>query len=132
MAITDPIADMLTMIRNANKAVHKTVTIPHSKMKLSIVDIMLKAGFIGNVKIEEEGKKKFLLIDLKYAAKNERVLLGLRRLSRSGRRYYVDKDHIPSVQGGLGIAILSTSKGIITDKEARQLQIGGEVLCKIW
>ena len=130
---SDPIADMLTRIRNANTAKHDTVDIPASKMKLAIADILLKEGYIKAVDVIEEGNFKTIKVTLKYGAnKNEKILTGLKRISKPGLRVYAGKDEIPSVLGGLGIAILSTNQGIITDKEARKLQVGGEVLCFVW
>ena len=133
MSMSDPIADMLTRIRNANTAKHDTVDIPASKMKLAIADILLKEGYVKAVDVVEEGNFKTIKITLKYGAnKNEKILTGLKRISKPGLRVYAGKDEIPSVLGGLGIAILSTNQGIITDKEARKLQVGGEVLAFVW
>ena len=133
MMTSDPIADMLTRIRNANTAKHDTVDIPASKMKLAIADILLKEGYVKAVDVVEEGNFKTIKITLKYGAnKNEKILTGLKRISKPGLRVYAGKDEIPSVLGGLGIAILSTNQGIVTDKEARKLQVGGEVLAFVW
>ena len=133
MTMSDPIADMLTRIRNANTAKHDTVDIPASKMKISIADILLNEGYIAKYDLIEDGKFKTIRITLKYGAdKNEKIITGIKRISKPGLRIYAGKDEIPTVLGGLGIAILSTNKGIITDKEARKLQVGGEVLAFVW
>ena len=131
--MTDPIADMLTRIRNANTAKHDTVDVPASKMKEAIANILLEEGYIKAVDIVEEGKFKTIRITLKYGKdKNEKIITGIKRISKPGLRVYAGKDEIPSVLGGLGIAILSTNQGIITDKEARKLQVGGEVIAFVW
>ena len=131
--MTDPIADMLTRIRNANTAKHDTVDIPSSKMKLSIAKILLDEGYIKSYELVENGNFKTIRITLKYGAdKNEKIITGLKRISKPGLRVYAGKDELPRVLGGLGIAILSTNQGIITDKEARKLQVGGEVLAFVW
>ncbi len=133
MATSDPIADMLTRIRNANTAKHDTVDVPASKMKISIAEILLKEGYIKSFEIEEVGGFKNIHITLKYGAdKNEKVITGLKRISKPGLRVYAGKDELPRVLGGLGVAIISTNKGILTDKEARKEQVGGEVLAFIW
>ena len=133
MTISDPIADMLTRIRNANTAKHDTVDIPASKMKLAIADILLKEGYVKAVDVIEEGNFKTIKITLKYGAdKNEKILTGLKRISKPGLRVYASKDELPKVLGGLGTAIISTNKGILTDKEARKANVGGEVLAFIW
>jgi len=135
MAISDPIADMLTRIRNANTAKHDTVDIPSSKMKKAIADILLTEGYVKAVEIvkDDEGKFDVIRITLKYGRdKNEKVLSGLRRISKPGLRIYADTDNLPKVLGGYGTAIISTNKGVITDKEARKLNVGGEVLAFIW
>ncbi|MBD5095849.1 MAG: 30S ribosomal protein S8 [Lachnospiraceae bacterium] len=133
MSMSDPIADMLTRIRNANTAKHDTVDIPASKMKLAIADILLKEGYIKAVDVVEEGNFKTIRITLKYGAnKNEKVLTGLKRISKPGLRVYASKDELPKVLGGLGTAIISTNKGVLTDKEARKENVGGEVLAFIW
>ncbi len=133
MTMSDPIADMLTRIRNANTAKHDTVDIPSSKMKIAIADILVDEGFIEKYDLIDEGAFKTLRITLKYGAdKNEKIITGIKRISKPGLRIYAGKDEIPTVLGGLGIAILSTNKGIITDKEARKLQVGGEVLAFVW
>ena len=133
MTMSDPIADMLTRIRNANTAKHDTVDIPSSKMKIAIADILVDEGFIEKYDLIDEGAFKTISITLKYGAdKNEKIITGIKRISKPGLRIYAGKDEIPTVLGGLGIAILSTNKGIITDKEARKLQVGGEVLAFVW
>ena len=131
MLINDPIADMLTRIRNAQIAGHDTVSIPASNMKKSIAKILLDEGFIKNVEFINEGVQGDIRINLKYAEKRP-VIVGLKRISRPGLRVYAKVDEIPKVLGGLGIAILSTPKGVMTDKEARKAAIGGEVLAYIW
>ena len=133
MTMSDPIADMLTRIRNANTAKHDTVDIPASKMKISIADILLNEGYIAKYDLIEDGKFKTSRITLKYGAdKNEKIITGLKRISKPGLRIYANKEELPKVLGGLGIAILSTNQGVITDKEARKLQVGGEVLAFVW
>ena len=133
MVTSDPIADMLTRIRNANTAKHDTVDVPSSKMKVAIADILLNEGFIEKYDIVEDGNFKTMHITLKYGVdKNEKVITGIKRISKPGLRVYAGKDELPTVLGGLGIAILSTNQGIITDKEARKLQVGGEVLAFVW
>ncbi len=133
MTMSDPIADMLTRIRNANTAKHDTVDVPASKMKLAIADILVDEGYITKYDIVDNGNFKDIRVTLKYGAnKNEKIISGIKRISKPGLRIYAGKDDIPYVLGGLGIAILSTNKGIITDKEARKLQVGGEVLAYVW
>ena len=133
MAMTDPIADMLTRIRNANTAKHDTVDVPASKMKLAIAEILLNEGFIKSYEVIEDGIFKTIKITLKYGKdKTEKIITGLKRISKPGLRVYAGKDELPRVLGGLGIAIISTNKGIVTDKEARKLQVGGEVLAFVW
>ncbi len=133
MVTSDPIADMLTRIRNANTAKHDTVDVPSSKMKVAIADILVNEGFIEKYDIVEEGNFKTIRITLKYGVdKNEKVITGIKRISKPGLRVYAGKENLPTVLGGLGIAILSTNQGIITDKEARKLQVGGEVLAFVW
>ena len=130
---SDPIADMLTRIRNANTAKHDTVDVPSSKMKLAIADILVNEGYITKYEIVKDGNFDVIRITLKYGAdKNEKIITGLKRISKPGLRVYAGKDELPRVLGGLGIAILSTNHGIITDKEARKLQVGGEVLAFVW
>ena len=133
MTMSDPIADMLTRIRNANTAKHDTVDVPASRMKLSIAQILLDEGYIAKYDVIENGKFKTIHITLKYGAdKNEKIISGLKRISKPGRRTYVGKEDLPRVLGGLGIAIISTNQGVITDKKARELQVGGEVLAFVW
>ena len=133
MAMNDPIADMLTRIRNANTAKHDTVDVPSSKMKLAIANILLDEGYIKKLDVVEDGAFKNLHITLKYGAdRNDKVLTGLKRISKPGLRVYAGKDELPRVLGGLGIAIISTNQGVVTDKKARELQVGGEVLAFIW
>ena len=133
MTMSDPIADMLTRIRNANTAKHDTVDVPASKMKIAIAGILLDEGYIAKYDIIEDGNFKTIRITLKYGAdKNEKIISGLKRISKPGLRVYAGKENLPKVLGGLGIAIISTNKGIVTDKVARQLNVGGEVLAFIW
>ena len=133
MTMSDPIADMLTRIRNANTAKHDTVDVPASKMKIAIADILLDEGYIAKYDIVEAGNFKTMHITLKYGAdKNEKVISGLKRISKPGLRVYANSEEMPKVLGGLGTAIVSTNKGVITDKEARKLGVGGEVLCFVW
>ena len=133
MTMSDPIADMLTRIRNANTAKHDTVDVPASKIKVAIADILVKEGYVAKYDIVEDGNFKNIRITLKYGAdKNEKIITGLKRISKPGLCIYAGKDELPRVLGGLGIAILSTNQGVITDKEARKLQVGGEVLAFVW
>ena len=133
MTMSDPIADMLTRIRNANTAKHDTVDVPSSKMKLAIANILLDEGYIEKYDVIEDGVFKTIHITLKYGAdKNEKVITGLKRISKPGLRVHAGKEDIPRVLGGLGVAILSTNKGVITDREARKLGVGGEVLAFVW
>ncbi|MDO5707163.1 MAG: 30S ribosomal protein S8 [Andreesenia angusta] len=132
MVMTDPIADMLTRIRNSNNAKHETVDIPASNMKKSLANILLEEGFVKNVEEIEDGIQGTIRIELKYGENKKKTITGLKRISKPGLRVYVNSNEIPKVLGGLGIAILSTSKGVITDKEARKENIGGEVICYVW
>ena len=133
MTMSDPIADMLTRIRNANTAKHDTVDVPSSKMKLAIADILLEEGYIKKYDLIDEGNFKTIRITLKYSAdRNDKIISGLKRISKPGLRIYAGKDELPRVLGGLGIAIISTNQGVVTDKKARELQVGGEVLAYIW
>ena len=133
MTMSDPIADMLTRIRNANTAKHDTVDVPASKTKIAIANILVEEGYIEKYELIEEGSFKTMRLTLKYGAdKNEKIITGLKRISKPGLRIYVGKEELPKVLGGLGIAILSTNQGIITDKQARKLQVGGEVLAFVW
>ncbi len=133
MAMSDPIADMLTRIRNANTAKHDTVDVPSSKMKLAIADILVDEGYIRKYDLIEDGNFKTIRISLKYGAdKNEKIISGIKRISKPGLRVYAGKEDLPKVLGGLGIAIISTNQGVVTDKKARELQVGGEVLAFVW
>ena len=133
MTMSDPIADRLTRIRNANTAKHDTVDVPSSKMKVAIADILEKEGYIAKYEIVNENGFDVIHITLKYGAtKNDKIISGIKRISKPGLRVYAGKDEIPRVLGGLGVAILSTNQGVITDKEARKLQVGGEVLAFVW
>ncbi len=134
MTMTDPIADMLTRIRNANVAMHDDVAMPSSKLKESLAAVLEKEGYIKAFRVDqEEGKpSKTLTIDMKYSEARERVITGIRRVSKPGLRVYTKADTVPRVLGGLGVAVVSTSKGLLTDREARSQRIGGEVLCYVW
>ena len=132
MTTTDPIADMLTRIRNANSSKHKTVDIPASNIKLGIAEILFKEGYIASFEEIKDDNQGIIRITLKYDEKGPRVIDGLRRISKPGLRVYASKEDLPQVLNGLGIAIISTSKGLKTDKEARQLGVGGEVLAYVW
>lgn len=132
MVLTDPIADMLTRIRNANMAEKKVVQMPHSKIKSEIARLLKSEGFIKDYTMENEDGKSVLNVFLKYTIEREPVIQGLRRISKSSCRKYVASDKVPRVLGGIGVAILSTSSGLMTDNEARKQNVGGEVLCYIW
>lgn len=132
MQITDAIADMLTRIRNASNAKHETVDIPASNIKKEIANILLEEGYIKNVQFIDDGKQGIIRITLKYTPDKKSVITGIKRISKPGLRVYAGKDELPKVLGGLGIAIISTSKGIVTDKKAREKGIGGEVLAFVW
>ena len=132
MMITDPIADMLTRIRNASNVRHKSVEIPASNTKKKLAEILLNEGFIKSYNVMEDNKQGIVKIELKYGADNKKVITGLKRISKPGLRVYAKSNEIPRVLGGLGIAIISTSQGIMTDKDARKLGIGGEVVCYVW
>ena len=133
MTMSDPIADMLTRIRNANTAKHDTVDVPASKMKISIAEILLKEGYIKSFELVDAGAFKNIHITLKYGKdKNEKIITGLKRISKPGLRVYANTEELPKVLGGLGVAIISTNKGVITDNEARKENVGGEVLCFVW
>ncbi|MBN2909285.1 MULTISPECIES: 30S ribosomal protein S8 [Polycladomyces] len=132
MVMTDPIADMLTRIRNANLVRHESLEVPASKIKREICEILKREGFIRDAEYIEDGKQGIIRIFLKYGKNNERVITGLKRISKPGLRVYAKHNEIPRVLRGLGIAILSTSKGVMTDKEARQAKVGGEVICYVW
>ena len=130
--MTDPIADMLTRIRNGNNAKHDSVDVPASNIKKELAQILLDEGFVKGFDVIEDGKQGIIRVELKYGKYNEKVISGIKRISKPGLRVYVKSDEIPRVLGGLGIAILSTSKGIMTDKDARKEGIGGEVICYVW
>jgi small subunit ribosomal protein S8 len=130
--VTDPIADMLARIRNASMAEHEKLDVPASKLKVRVAEIMKEEGFIKNFRFIEDKKQGTLRIYLKYGPGGERVIAGMSRVSKPGRRLYVTADKIPSLLGGMGVAILTTSRGILTDREARKAKVGGEVLCYIW
>ena len=132
MVLTDPIADFLTRIRNANMAKHDSVEIPASNIKKSLAEILKQEGFIRDYEVTEDGKQGVIKITLKYGPNGERVISGLKRISKPGLRNYVSADNLPKVLNGLGIAIVSTSAGILTDKEAREKHIGGEVIAYVW
>ena len=132
MQITDPIADRLTRIRNANTAKHTSVEVPASNMKKALAEILLEEGYIQNYQVIEDGKQGIIKITLKYGANKSKVITGLKRISKPGLRVYASSDELPSVLKGLGIAIISTSKGIMTDKKARRENVGGEVLAFVW
>ena len=133
MTMSDPIADMLTRIRNANTAKHDTVDVPSSKMKLAIAKILLDEGYIRKYELIDDGAFKSIHITLKYGTdKNEKIITGIKRISKPGLRVYAGKEELPRVLGGLGIAIISTNQGVITDKEARKQGVGGEVLAFVW
>ncbi|MGI5921940.1 MAG: 30S ribosomal protein S8 [Syntrophomonadaceae bacterium] len=132
MVMTDPIADFLTRIRNGNMVMHETVEVPSSKMKVSIAEIMKNEGYIKDYEYIEDGKQGIIRVYLKYGPNRSKVITGIKRISKPGLRVYVKKDEIPKVLGGLGTAVISTSKGLMTDKSARKLGLGGEVVCYIW
>lgn len=133
MSMSDPIADMLTRIRNANTAKHNTVDLPSSKMKEAIANILVNEGYIKGFEILKDGVKKTMRITLKYGEnKNEKVISGIKRISKPGLRVYANTEELPRVLGGLGTAIISTNKGVITDKEARKIGVGGEVIAFVW
>ena len=132
MTMTDPIADMLTRVRNANMVKHETVDVPASNMKKEIARILLEEGFVRGYDVIEDGKQGIIRIQLKYGQAGERVISGLKRISKPGMRVYAANQEIPKVLNGLGISIISTSKGILTDKQARKENVGGEVICYVW
>ena len=132
MTMTDPIADMLTRIRNANTASHESVEIPASKMKKSIAEILLAEGYIKSFEVIEDNKQGIIKVEMKYGANKEKVINGIKKISKPGLKVYAKANEIPRVLGGLGIAIISTSQGVISDKEARKLGVGGEVICYVW
>lgn len=132
MTMTDPIADMLTRIRNANSAGHKTVEVPASKIKKSIAEILKEEGYINCFEVKEDGKQGVIDIEMKYGPENEKVITGIKKISKPGLKVYAKANDVPRVLGGLGIAIISTSNGVISDKKARELGVGGEVICYVW
>ncbi len=132
MTMTDPIADMLTRIRNANTVGHETVDIPASKMKKAIAEILTEEGYINGFDLINEDAQGMIRVDMKYGAGKEKVITGMKKISKPGLKVYAKAGEIPKVLGGLGIAIISTSKGVISDKEARKLNVGGEVICYVW
>lgn len=132
MVMTDPIADFLTRIRNANMQLHEKVEIPASKVKVALAEILLEEGFIKTYEVKEDDKQGIIVVTLKYGPERERVISGLKRISKPGLKVYCKKDNIPRVLGGLGVAVVSTSQGILTDREARKRGLGGEVLCYVW
>ena len=132
MSMTDPVADMLTRIRNANTVGHKTVDVPASKIKKNLAEILLKEGYIAGFEVEELQPQSVIHIQMKYGPNKEKVITGIKRISKPGLKVYAKKEELPKVLGGLGIAIISTSNGLITDKEARKLGVGGEVVCYVW
>ena len=132
MTMTDPIADMLTRIRNANTVGHETVEIPASKMKKAIAEILKEEGYIADFEMIEDDKQGMIKVTMKYGANKERVISGIKKISKPGLKVYAKANDVPKVLGGLGIAIISTSKGIVSDKEARKLGVGGEVICYVW
>ena len=132
MTMTDPIADMLTRIRNANTVGHETVEIPASKMKKAIAEILKEEGYIADFDVIEDDKQGMIKVTMKYGANKERVISGIKKISKPGLKVYAKANDVPKVLGGLGIAIISTSKGIVSDKEARKLGVGGEVICYVW
>ena len=132
MTMTDPIADMLTRIRNANTVGHETVEIPASKMKKAIAEILKEEGYITDFDVIEDDKQGMIKVTMKYGSNKERVISGIKKISKPGLKVYAKANEVPKVLGGLGIAIVSTSKGIVSDKEARKLGVGGEVICYVW
>ncbi len=132
MTMTDPLADMLTRVRNASAVKHESVDVPASNIKKEVARILLKEGFIKSFDVIEDGKQGIIRIQLKYSRDKEKVITGIKRISKPGLRVYAKKDDVPKVLGGLGVAIISTSKGLITDKEAREQEVGGEVIAYVW
>ena len=132
MTMTDPIADMLTRIRNANTVGHETVEIPASKIKKSIAEILLEEGYIKGYDVIDDNKQGIIKVQMKYGANKERVINGIKKISKPGLKVYAKANDVPKVLGGLGIAIISTSKGVISDKKAREYGVGGEVICYVW
>lgn len=132
MSVSDPVADFLTCVRNAIRAKHRKVDIPASKMKSELARVLLRERYINNYKVIEDTRQGVLRIYLKYAADDSNVISGIRRVSSPGRRVYVGKDRLPKVMGGLGTSIVSTSRGLMTDREAREAGLGGELICQVW
>ena len=132
MTMTDPVADLLTRVRNANSAFHETVSMPHSKLKAGIADILKREGYIADWSVEDARVGKTLTLDLKYGPSRERSIAGIKRVSKPGLRVYAKSDELPRVLGGLGVAIISTSQGLLTDRQARKRSVGGEVLAFVW
>ena len=132
MAMSDPLADMLTRVRNACMVKFDTVDIPLSKVKVNVAKILKEEGYINDYHIQEGGVQGVLRIDLKYSQDNDKVITGIRRVSKPGRRIYVNADNIPKVMSGLGVGIISTSRGVMTDRQARKMRVGGELLCEVW
>jgi len=130
--VTNPIGDLLARIRNGSLAEHEKIDVPASKLKVRVVEILKQEGFVKNFRLIEDKKQGVLRVYLKYGPGQERVITGLRRVSKPGRRLYVSADKVPSVLGGMGVAILSTSRGVMTDRDSRKAQVGGEVLCYVW
>jgi small subunit ribosomal protein S8 len=130
--LTDPIADMLTRIRNANTAYKEEVEIPASRLKEEVARVLAHEGYVQGFRLEGEEPKRRLVVEMKYGPDRERTISGLKRVSRPGRRVYADRDHLPRVLGGLGVSILSTSRGLLTDRQAARRGVGGEVLCQVW
>jgi small subunit ribosomal protein S8 len=130
--LTDPIADMLTRIRNGAQARHAEVACPASKLKLAIAQVLREQGFVGEVRVEERGPRPILVVGLRYDGEGRSVIAGIRRVSKPGRRVYVPSGRIPKVRSGLGVAVLSTSRGILSDRAAREARVGGELLCEVW
>jgi small subunit ribosomal protein S8 len=130
--MTDPIADMLTRIRNANTAFKEEVEIPASRLKEEVARVLAREGYVQGFRMEGEEPKRRIVVEMKYGPDRERTISGLKRVSRPGRRVYADRDHLPRVLGGLGVSILSTSQGLLTDRQAARRGVGGEVLCQVW
>lgn len=132
MSVSDPVADYITCIRNAIQARHRKVDVPSSQMKQEIAKVLLRERFINNFKVIEDSRQGVLRVYLKYSGEDQSVITGVKRVSKPGRRVYVGKDRIPRVMGGLGISVVSTSRGMMTDREARDAGLGGEVVCQVW
>ncbi len=132
MSVSDPVADFLTCIRNAIQAKHRKVDVPSSKMKSELAKVLLRERFINNFKVIEDTKQGVLRVYLKYSGEDVSVISGLKRVSKPGRRLYVGKDRVPRVMGGLGVSVVSTSRGLMTDREAREAGLGGELVCQVW